>query len=523
MKRAVIVAAIGGVCLLLLVVLLPLLLLQPDASACGTTAAPADLVAPAAGGGKAVGSYTAAQVSVAGQIVAAGKSLGVSPRGQTIGIMTGIGESGLAPINVGDSAGPDSRGVFQQRADGWGTYAQRMDPFQSAVSFFKAMITTPYDTMTPTAAAHLTQRNADPGYYTKFWPDAVMLYSQITGDPNMAAALAVPAVGAAPAAPVSCTPCPPAGGDYNGTDPGPGSQDPTTHLTPRLTALVAAVKVQFPEFVEVGTWRPTDPYPDHPSGRAADFMIPGDYKSPAGIAEGDKLADWINANAPKFGLQYEIWRQRDRNAGGDWIPMSDRGSDNDNHFTHVHATVSDAPAAGGANHDGPLAAPAAPCPAPAGGATGGFALPLPKAALTPDVLAKPHHDSPGADLPAPTGTPIYAVEGGTVTFAGPVQGFGDNFVAVKDAAGWSWYYGHGSSHRVVTGQHVNAGDQIASVGTEGFSTGPHLHLGLNAPGQDVPTTAPSYCPQTVLTALWDAQPAPDLGGLSTTACIGGHL
>ena len=524
MKRALIVAAVGGVCLLVLLVLLPLLMFaqQPVTAACGTAAAPADLVAPAASGGKAVGSYTAAQVTVAGQIVAAGKSLGVSPRGQTIGIMTGIGESGLAPINVGDSAGPDSRGVFQQRADGWGTYAQRMDPFQSAVSFFKALITTPYDTMTPTAAAHLTQRNADPGYYTKFWADAVMLYAQITGDPNMAAALAVPV--AAPAAPaVPCTPCPPAGGDYNGTDPGPGPQDPVTHLTPRLTALVAAVKQQFPQFTDVYTWRPTDPYPDHPSGRAADFMIPGDYKSPAGIAAGDQLADWINSNASKFGLAYEIWRQRQRNAGGEWTPMADRGSDNENHMNHVHGEVSDT-AAGAAAPAAAVPVSAVACtPGSAGGATGGFALPLPKAALTPDVLAKPHHDSPGADLPAPTGTPIYTVEGGTVTFAGPMQGFGDNFVAVKDAAGWSWYYGHGSAHNVTVGQVVKAGDQIASVGTEGFSTGPHLHLGLNSPTQNVPTTAPSYCPQAVLTAMWNAQPTPDLGGLSTTACIGGHL
>src|SRR5664280_1141703 len=76
----------------------------------------------------------------------------------------------------------------------------------------------------------------------------------------------------------------------------------------------------------------------------------------------------------------------------------------------------------------------------------------PRDVLNLDVLRKPHHDHAGSDLPAPTGTPISAVEGGTVTAAGPVSGFGNHFVAITDAAGWTWYYGHGSSHSVSVGQ-----------------------------------------------------------------------
>ena len=143
--------------------------------------------------------------------------------------------------------------------------------------------------------------------------------------------------------------------------------------------------------------------------------------------------------------------------------------------------------------------------------------------LTLDVLRKPHHDHPGADLSAPTGTPISAVEGGTVTAAGPMPGFGDHFVAITDSGGWTWYYGHGSAHSVSVGQTVAAGQVIAAVGSEGFSTDPHLHLGLNAPGQSVPTSDPSSCPRDVLAALWSGQPPPALAGLSTTACIGAHL
>lgn len=104
-----------------------------------------------------------------------------------------------------------------------------------------------------------------------------------------------------------------------------------------------------------------------------------------------------------------------------------------------------------------------------------------------------------------------------------MPGFGDHFVAITDSGGWTWYYGHGSAHSVSVGQTVAAGQVIAAVGSEGFSTGPHLHLGLNAPGQSVPTSDPSSCPQDVLAALWSGQPPPALAGLSTTACIGAHL
>jgi hypothetical protein len=123
-----------------------------------------------------------------------------------------------------------------------------------------------------------------------------------------------------------------------GTDPGPGPQG-VDHLVPRMIALRAAVQQTFPEFTDIGCWRASDPYPDHPSGRACDFMIPGDYRSAAGIASGDRLAEWINSNAQAFGLQYTIWRQRYRPAGKDWQPMADRGDDNQNHMNHVHVTV----------------------------------------------------------------------------------------------------------------------------------------------------------------------------------------
>ena len=164
--------------------------------------------------------------------------------------------------------------------------------------------------------------------------------------------------------------------------------------------------------------------------------------------------------------------------------------------------------------------------------TGGAAdEPLPGQAITAAAarvgmtpvayLSAPHHDAPGADLAAPTGTPILSVKAGTVEVAGPISGYGSHVVAVRDAAGWLWFYGHGSALHVTVGQQVTAGTQLADVGTEGFSTGPHLHLGLNAPG--VRAFGPSSCPQAVLVAAWNHTPIPALASLSTTDCIGPPL
>src|SRR3712207_8538206 len=62
----------------------------------------------------------------------------------------------------GDAAGPDSRGLFQQRDNGaWGSYADRMDPTTSATNFFLALQEVPdWRALPPTIAAHRTDRKS---------------------------------------------------------------------------------------------------------------------------------------------------------------------------------------------------------------------------------------------------------------------------------------------------------------------------------------------------------------------------
>lgn len=81
------------------------------------------------------------------------------------------------------------------------------------------------------------------------------------------------------------------------------------------------------------------------------------------------------------------------------------------------------------------------------------------------------------------GAPIYAADAGTVLYAGPASGYG-NWIVIDHNNGYYTTYGHMkySSIRVVPGQKVARGEHIAAVGSEGRSTGPHLHFVVSVNG-----------------------------------------
>jgi murein DD-endopeptidase MepM/ murein hydrolase activator NlpD len=79
------------------------------------------------------------------------------------------------------------------------------------------------------------------------------------------------------------------------------------------------------------------------------------------------------------------------------------------------------------------------------------------------------------------GTPILAAADGVVLRAGPATGFG-NAVYIQDADGNVHIYGHMRYYDVHAGDVVHAGDQIAKVGNQGQSTGPHLHYEIHRGG-----------------------------------------
>lgn len=80
----------------------------------------------------------------------------------------------------------------------------------------------------------------------------------------------------------------------------------------------------------------------------------------------------------------------------------------------------------------------------------------------------------GTDFPVPSGTPVKATEAGTVVFAG-VHSTGGNRMEIDHGNGVVTAYSHNSQLKVSVGDTVEQGQTIASAGSTGNSTGPHIH------------------------------------------------
>ncbi len=87
----------------------------------------------------------------------------------------------------------------------------------------------------------------------------------------------------------------------------------------------------------------------------------------------------------------------------------------------------------------------------------------------------------GIDIANAPGTPIYSVMSGTVVDSGPAFGFG-NWIRVLHDDGSVSVYGHMSTLLVQVGQYVEAGEEIALMGSEGIGTGCHLHFEIHPDG-----------------------------------------
>jgi murein DD-endopeptidase MepM/ murein hydrolase activator NlpD len=89
------------------------------------------------------------------------------------------------------------------------------------------------------------------------------------------------------------------------------------------------------------------------------------------------------------------------------------------------------------------------------------------------------HRHQGQDLPAASGTPVVAPYRGVVA-AVQYQARGAGHYVVVHSADYDYVFMHllGGSTLVRVGQRVRTGERIASVGSSGESTGPHLHFEL---------------------------------------------
>lgn len=86
------------------------------------------------------------------------------------------------------------------------------------------------------------------------------------------------------------------------------------------------------------------------------------------------------------------------------------------------------------------------------------------------------------------GANIYAMKGGEVIVAKTTYTPGYDYgmyVVIDHGNGYQSLYAHCSAIYVSVGQMVNQGDVIASVGSTGWSTGPHLHFEIRKDGTRV--------------------------------------
>jgi len=87
----------------------------------------------------------------------------------------------------------------------------------------------------------------------------------------------------------------------------------------------------------------------------------------------------------------------------------------------------------------------------------------------------------GIDICGSHNTDIKAADGGLVTYAGWMDGYG-NYVIIDHENGYQTAYAHCASLDVAVGDRVTQGEVIAKMGSTGRSTGTHLHFEVKKDG-----------------------------------------
>lgn len=115
---------------------------------------------------------------------------------------------------------------------------------------------------------------------------------------------------------------------------------------------------------------------------------------------------------------------------------------------------------------------------PNGTINGSYIWPFPKGL---GRISQGLHADNAYDFAAPKGTPIYAIQSGTVLISHPTGyngGYG-LYVVINFDDGRQAIFGHMSKVVSKTGDTVKQGDIIGYVGSTGRSTGPHVHIGFH--------------------------------------------
>lgn len=367
------VAAVAAAAVTLVVAVVVVLgpAVSSSAAGCTTVSSTASSGPAAAGAAGGVLAGLDAQAQANARIVAAVVVARHLPaRALVILDAAALDESGLHNDDYGDAAGPDSRGILQQR-DSWGPLAVRMDPAGAAGLFLDRLVNVAgWQSLDPWVAAQDVQVSSYDGqpraannfssvvggnYLAKI-PEAIALTQQLYADPGLhlvcgggvagsggPVPIAIPAL---PAAPIPYSG--PAGGGPCDVPDGSGCiREATAHLR-------AAVQAAFGSAVRsVGCY--SNRAGDHGIGAACDFMITtGAAASGQDLVNGWMVAAWIRANAAALDVAYVIWYLRIWDArhpqpddSGGWgqpytgcsyCPVL-QGNPSASHTNHVHVSI----------------------------------------------------------------------------------------------------------------------------------------------------------------------------------------
>lgn len=215
---------------------------------------------------RVVAGYSGEQLASARVILAVAAARHLPVAAAVLGVATAMGESSLRNLPYGDGAiNPDgtvadSVGLFQQQ-HWWGTRAQRMTPSYAAGAFFSHLVRVPgWEGRTPTAAIHAVQRNADPGYYTRFLPAALEVVHYLVAHPAKVVDSSRPAAGtsavkghgtaAAPKAPTAKAASP----KDDAASPSAGQQPRTARELGQQPLTAADLGLESLDSIDLGDW-----------------------------------------------------------------------------------------------------------------------------------------------------------------------------------------------------------------------------------------------------------------------------